>query len=105
MSNEPVEFQLTTPESVASDPDAVEMLRFWWSRGEPVMVIKPAFEDPKTYGAILAIAARNIAFVYHKNKGLDQEATYRQILSGLQHALSGPGYETVTETKTDQPAG
>ncbi|WGM31144.1 DUF5076 domain-containing protein [Brevundimonas sp. NIBR11] len=101
MSNEAPEFRLTAPESVASDPDAIEMLRFWWSRGEPVMVIKPAFDDPKTYGAILAIAARNIAYVYHANKGLDQEATYRQILAGLRQALEGPGYKTVPET--DEP--
>ena len=60
---EPAEFQLAVPDSVASDPDAVEMLRFWWSRGEPVMAIKPAFEDPRAYGSILAIAARNIAHV------------------------------------------
>ena len=97
--SEASEFMLTTPESVAADPDAVEMLRFWWSRGEPVMVIKPAFDDPRSYGAMLAIAARNIAYVYHANKGLDEDATYRQILSGLQQALSGPGYQTVTETK------
>jgi hypothetical protein len=98
MSQEPVEFQLTTPESVASDPDAVEMLRFWWSRGEPVMAIKPAFDDPKTYGAMLAIAARNIAYVYHANKGLDEDATYREIIAGLEQALGGPGFKTVAET-------
>ena len=97
MSSEPLEFQLTVPDSVAADPDSVEMLRFWWSRGEPVMAIKPAFEDPKMYGAMLAIAARNIAFVYHTNKGLDQEATYQVILSGLKEALGGPGFVTVAE--------
>ena len=72
MSNEPAEFQLTVPDSVASDPDAVEMLRFWWSSGEPVMAIKPAFQDPRAYGNILAVAARNIAHVYHAAKALDR---------------------------------
>jgi hypothetical protein len=100
MSNEPAEFQLTVPESVAGDPDAVEMLRLWVSRGEPVMAIKPAFADPRAYGDILAIAARNIAYVYHAQKGLDEEATYRLILSGLKQSLEGPGYKTVAE-KTD----
>ncbi len=101
MSSEPREFQLTVPDSVASDPDAVEMLRLWWSRGEPVMAIKPAFEDPKAYGGMLAIAARNIAHVYHMSKGLDEDATYRQVLSGLQAALSGPGFQTIAEHKSE----
>ena len=98
---EPVEFQLTVPESVASDPDSIEMLRFWWSHGEPVMVIKPAFDDPRSYGAILAVAARNIAHVYHQTKGLDEDETYRQVLSGLEAALAGPGYQTIAETKSE----
>ncbi len=97
MSQVPADFQLKTPDSVASDPDAVEMLRFWWSRGEPVMAIKPAFDDPTAYGGMLAVAARNIAYVYHASKGLDEEATYRQIITGLQQALDGPGYKTVAE--------
>ncbi len=98
---EPAEFQLAVPHSVASDPDAVEMLRFWWSRGEPVMAIKPAFEDPRAYGSILAIAARNIAHVYHAAKGLDEDETYRQVISGLQTALEGPGFKTIAETKSE----
>ena len=101
MSKEAPEFQLTVPDSVAADPEAVEMLRFWWSKNQPVMAIKPAFDDPKAYGTMLAIAARNIAYVYHANKGLDQEATYRVILTGFQQALEGPGFLTLAE----DPAG
>jgi hypothetical protein len=104
VSNEPSPFALTVPDSVASDPEAVEMLRFWFSRGEPVMAIKPAFEDPLAYGDILAIAARNIAYVYHVQKGLNEEATYRRILSGLHQSLEGPGYETVAETNEAESA-
>lgn len=104
MSNEPPEFQLKTPDSVASDPGAIEMLRFWWSHGEPVMAIKPVFEDPRAYGRILAIAARNIAHVYHAGKGVDEDLTYRQVLAGLKEALEGPGYATVTETGPEDRA-
>lgn len=104
MSNERPEFQLTVPESVASDPGAIELLRMWYSRGEPVMSIKPAFESPEAYGDMLAIAARNIAYVYHAQKGLDQEATYRLILSGLKASLEGPGYRTVAEPKAENAA-
>jgi hypothetical protein len=101
VSKAPSEFQLTVPDSVASDPDSVEMLRFWWSRGEPVMAIKPAFEDPQAYGSILAVAARNIAHVYHAAKGLNEDETYRQVLAGLETALGGPGFQTIAETKSE----
>ncbi|MES2860786.1 MAG: DUF5076 domain-containing protein [Pseudomonadota bacterium] len=101
MSNEPPEFQLTVPDSVSVDPDAVEMLRFWWSRGEPVMAIKPAFDNPRDYGTMLAIAARNVAHVYHASKGLDEDETYREVLAGLEAALAGPGFKTIAETESE----
>lgn len=104
MTQEPAEFQIRTPDSVMNDPDAVEMLRFWWSRGEPVMAIKPAFEDPARYGAMLAIAARNIAHVYHQSRGDDEAQTYRAVLKGLNEALKGPGYETIAEPRTESDA-
>ena len=101
MSHEPLEHQLVVPASVAADPKAVEMLRFWWSEGQPVMAIKPAFNDPRDYGVMLAIAARNIAHVYHSTQGLNEDETYKQVLSGLQNALSGPGFQTIAETKSE----
>ena len=57
MSEAP-EFQLTTPDSVAADPQAIEILRMWWSKDEPVMSVKPAFNDPIKFGELLAYAAR-----------------------------------------------
>ena len=40
--SEPEEHQLKTPASVAADPGAIEILRMWWSKQEPVMsVISP----------------------------------------------------------------
>ena len=44
------EFKLETPDSVAADPDAIEVTRMWWSKCEPVMSIMPAFNDPAKYG-------------------------------------------------------
>ena len=52
--SEASEFMLTTPESVAADPQAIEILRMWWSNNEPVMSVKPAFEDPIKFGELLA---------------------------------------------------
>ncbi len=96
MSAKP-EFQLTTPDSVAADPAAVEIMRLWWSKKEPVMSLKPAFEDPKHFGQVLAHIAKSMAFAYSKQKGLDQDAAYRAILQGLHQTLAGPAFETVPE--------
>ncbi|NBB52901.1 DUF5076 domain-containing protein [Rhizobium sp. CRIBSB] len=94
---EAAEFQLKTPDSVAADPDAVEVLRIWWSKGEPVMSVKPAFNDPRQFGQILAYAARHMAHGYHVRHGLDEKQTYNKILAGVSDVLNGPGVETVVE--------
>jgi len=100
----PADFRIQTPESVANDPKALEMLRFWWSRGEPVMAIMPAFDDPARYGNMLAIAARNIAHVYHQSRGVDEAEAYHAVLKGLNDALSGPAFETIAEPKSGSAA-
>ena len=70
--SEPEEHQLTTPESVAADADAIEIMRMWWSNGEPVMSVKPAFNDPQKFGQMLAIAAKHMAHGYAVRHGHDE---------------------------------
>ena len=89
MSEAPNRNQIQVPDSVKVDDRAIELVRFWWSNDEPVMAIKPAFDDPKAYGHMLAIAARNVAHVYHQAKGLDEAETYKLVMEGLQEALAG----------------
>ncbi|MES2833981.1 MAG: DUF5076 domain-containing protein [Pseudomonadota bacterium] len=96
MSEAP-EFQLTLPDSVAADPDAVEIIRIWWSKGEPVMSIKPAFNDPAQFGQVLAMAARHMAHGYAVRHGHDEKQVYNRILEGFSLVLRGPGVETVVE--------
>ena len=81
--------EIQVPESVKADSRAIELFRFWWSNEEPVMAIKPAFDDPKAFGHMLALAARNVAHVYHQGKGLDEAETYKLVLAGLQDGLAG----------------
>ncbi|MGV9006153.1 MAG: DUF5076 domain-containing protein [Brevundimonas sp.] len=95
------EFQLTTPDSVAADPDAIEITRMWWSKGEPVMSIKPAFDDPKQYGQLLAVAAKHMAHGYAVRHGHNERMAYNRILEGFTEVLKGPTVETVVE---DTPA-
>ena len=91
------EFKLTTPDSVAADADAIEVTRMWWSKGEPVMSIMPAFNDPAKYGELLAIAARHMAHGYAVRKGHDEREAYFRILTGLNAVIKADNLETVTE--------
>ena len=95
--SEPEAFALKTPDSVASDPEAVEFVRMWWSRGEPVMSVKPAFNDPRQFGHMLAYAARHMAHAYAVRHGADEKQTYTKILAGISDILQAPGVRTVTE--------
>ncbi|MEN5051439.1 DUF5076 domain-containing protein [Brevundimonas naejangsanensis] len=96
MSENP-EFQLTMPESVAADPEAIEILRMWWSKNEPVMSVKPAFNDPIKFGELLAYAARHMAHGYAVRHGHNEREAYNRILQGLSHVVKADNVRTVAE--------
>ena len=91
------EHQLKTPDSVAADPEAIEILRMWWSNKEPVMSIKPAFSDPAMFGRMLAYAATHMAHGYQVRHGMDERTAYNQILTGMSDALKAQNVRTVAE--------
>ena len=91
------EFMLTTPESVAADPQAIEILRMWWSNDEPVMSVKPAFEDPIKFGELLAYAARHMAHGYAVRHGHNEREAYNRILQGLSQVVKADNVQTVAE--------
>ena len=95
--SEPADFLLTVPDSVAADPDAIEIIRMWWSKNEPVMAVKPAFDDPIKFGELLAIAARHMAYGYAVRKGHDEKAAYNRILQGLSEVIKADNVATVAE--------
>ena len=95
--SEPEEHQLKTPDSVAADPEAIEILRMWWTKQEPVMSIKPAFSDPAMFGRMLAYAATHMAHGYKVRHGLDERMAYNQILAGLSDAIKAQNIQTVAE--------
>ena len=88
---------LTTPDSVAADPDAIEVLRIWWSKQEPVMSVKPAFNDPLEFGKLLAIAARHMAHGYAVRHGHDETQAYHRILQGVTDVIKADNVRTVAE--------
>jgi hypothetical protein len=89
---------LSTPDSVANDPSAVELLRVWWSNNEPAMVVKPAFQDPRAFGAVLAHAASHMAFAYQNRGAMTQDEAHMAILEGFRSTILGSKIETVVET-------
>jgi Domain of unknown function (DUF5076) len=93
--SQPDEYKLNTPDSVAADPEAVEFTRMWWSNGEPVMSIKPAFNDPRQYGEMLAIAARHMAHGYAVRHGHNERQAYNLILQGLSDVIKADNVQTV----------
>ena len=94
---EAAEFELALPDSVASDADAVELLRMWWSNNEPVMSVKPAFADPIKFGELLAYAARHMAHGYAARHGHNETAAYRRIREGLSNVIKADNVRTVAE--------
>ena len=91
------EHKLTTPDSVAADPDAIEILRMWWSNDEPVMAVKPAFNDPIKFGELLAYAARHMAHGYAVRHGHDEKQAYNRILQGVTDVIKADNARTVAE--------
>jgi len=91
------EHQLKTPESVAADAEAIEILRMWWSKGEPVMSVKPAFNDPLQFGQMLAYAARHMAHGYAVRHGHNEREAYHRILQGLSDVIKADNVQTVAE--------
>jgi len=91
------EFELKTPDSVAADDEAVEIIRMWWSKNEPVMSVKPAFNDPAQFGELLAIAARHMAHGYAVRHGHNEKEAYNRILQGLSDTIKANNVQTVAE--------
>jgi hypothetical protein len=102
--SEPEEHQLKTPESVAADDGAIEIMRMWWSKGEPVMSVKPAFNDPSRFGQMLAYAAKHMAHGYAVRHGHNERQAYQRILQGLSDVIKADNVETVAEPVSGQGA-
>ena len=96
MSEAP-EHHLTTPESVAADPEAIEIIRMWWSKSEPVMSIEPAFNDPMQFGRLLAFAARHMAHGYEVRHGHKEAEAYDRILNGFAEVIKANNVQTIAE--------
>jgi hypothetical protein len=83
--------ELTAPPDAAGDPNAVELLRAWLV-GDTLQCSLRAdvFEDPASWGAVLADLARHVASAVQQDSGADLEATLRLILEAFVQELTAP---------------
>ena len=95
--SEPEEHRISVPDSVAADPDAIEIIRMWWSKNEPVMSIKPVFNDPTQFGRMLAYAARHMAHGYAVRHGHNEKQAYDRILLGISEVVKADNVVTAAE--------
>jgi hypothetical protein len=95
------EFELTVPDSVAADENAIELLRMWWSKEEPIMSVKPAFADPIKIGELLAYAARHMAHGYAVRHGHNEREAYNRILQGISEVVKADNVRTVAEPQAE----
>ena len=97
MSEAAPDIALTPPASVVDDPAAIELIRIWWSNGEPAFSIKAAFKEPENFGVLLAHTLQNIAFAYANRGDMAQDEAQKRILATFAKVMSGPGIKTVLE--------
>lgn len=75
------------PPPIASNADAVEVLRVWVEPGAPQQfTLQTTFKDPAAWGLLLADLARHAARAYAADGGSEREA-FERIMMGLRAEL------------------
>lgn len=77
--------QLAIPSAAAGDPAAFELLRVWVAEQSQQITLRPGiWQDPSTWGTMLADLARSIVKVHEENdEDLDSEAFLAAVLEGF----------------------
>lgn len=78
------------PPEIVADPQAVEMVRAWISNGQAVITVRPAFDDPVSFGQLLAAITREAAAAYGERGGVTEATAFAGILRGFA-TLGVPG--------------
>lgn len=89
--------ELMVPPAAEDDPKAFEILRVWAARGQQhVTIFWDLWDDPATWGIMLADLAGHVANAFHQEKGSDRAEILNQIQSMFNEELDLP---------TDSPQG
>ena len=66
-------FSLPQPDRIdgtAEDGSVLELARVWVCGGQPEIIVRPAFDDPKIMGQMLAELCWNFAHAYERRGGM-----------------------------------
>jgi hypothetical protein len=75
----------------AGDPTAMEVLRAWLIDEQLHCSLRAeVFEDPTTWGSVLADVARHVALALKDAEGIDPVATLRTISESFARELESP---------------
>jgi hypothetical protein len=78
----------------AADPSAMEVLRAWLIAEQlHCSLCADVFEDPATWGAVLADVARHVALALQEAEGTEPAGTLRTIGEAFARELAGPAGE------------
>ena len=91
----PTELQI--PPAAEEDPNAVEILRVWAAKQEQHVTLSwDLWEDPATWGIVLADLAGHVANAFQQERGIDRSETLSKIREFFNKELAHP---------TDAPEG
>jgi hypothetical protein len=89
--------ELMIPPVAEEDPKAFEIVRVWGAGGaQHVSLGWDLWDDPATWGIVLADLAGHVANAYHQEHGVDRNETLRKIRAMFNDELENP---------TDTPVG
>ncbi len=91
MLNENQSGQLLIPEAVKEDANAQEIIRVWIAKGGQHFTLRVGlWDDPATWGLLLADLAGNIAKSYEQDAAVDARACLERIRQAFNVELESP---------------
>src|SRR5258708_6927146 len=97
LPEEPPMSELAAPPDAAGDPSAMELLRAWLVGDALHCSLRAAvFEDPASWGEVLADLARHVASAAQDSGG-DPDATLQTILATFVQELTAPQEDSEAE--------
>jgi hypothetical protein len=83
--------ELIIPPEAEKDPESFEILRVWGANGQQHVIINPnLWDDPATYGIMLADLAHHISRFFESENGFAREETAKVILESFTNELNDP---------------
>lgn len=69
-------------EKAAEDGSVIEIARVWINRDQPAILVRPAYDDPRAMGQMLAELCWNFAEAYRQRGGYTREQALEALKLG-----------------------